>query len=120
MELARKPDAEAPLSEDGALLRKAYSIAQWRILPILFCLSMLAWVDRSNVAFAKLQMLSDLKFSETVYGLGAGLFFVGYFLFAVPASIVQRRFGARRLLSGVAACWGLTSVAMMFVKTESE
>lgn len=120
MELARKPDEKAPLSQDDALLRKAYSIAQWRILPILFCLSMLAWVDRSNVAFAKLQMLSDLKFSETVYGLGAGLFFVAYVLFGVPASIAQRRFGARRVLSGVAACWGLTSMAMMFVKTESE
>lgn len=109
-----------PIDNDEDLLRKTYALAQWKILPLLFSLWMLAWVDRSNVAFAKLQMLSDLRFSETVYGLGAGLFFVGYVLFGVPTSIAQKRFGSRRVLSGVAVCWGLTSVLMMFVHTVAQ
>ena len=108
------------VDDDATQLKKAYSLAQWKILPILFCLWMLAWVDRSNVAFAKLQMLSDLRFSETVYGVGAGLFFVGYVLFGVPTSLAQRRFGARRVLSTVAVCWGVTSIAMMFVHTVTQ
>ncbi|SAL03552.1 MFS transporter [Caballeronia calidae] len=104
-------------SSDDALLRKAYAAAQWRILPILFCLWMLAWVGRSNVAFAKLQMVVDLRFSETVYGLGAGLFFVGYVLFGMPTTMLQKKFGARAVLAGVAGAWGVTSVAMTFVNS---
>jgi sugar phosphate permease len=78
---------------------------------------MLAWVARSNVAFAKLQMVVDLRFSETVYGLGAGLFFVGYVLFGVPTTMLQKKFGARAVLAGVAGAWGVTSVAMTFVNS---
>jgi transposase len=90
MEVVKETCADGSSSDDNALLRKAYTSAQWRILPILFGLWMLAWVGRSNVAFAKLQMVVDLRFSETVYGLGAGLFFVGYVLFGVR-HIVRRR-----------------------------
>lgn len=115
-QVAEKTSQSLPEAE-SVQLRKAYSISQLKILPLLFLLWMLAWVDRSNVAFAKLQMLSDLKFSETVYGLGAGLFFVGYVIFGIPTSLIQKRFGPRRVLSGVAVCWGLTSIAMMFVHT---
>ena len=115
MEVINQADAEEASSDDDALLRKAYASAQWRILPILFGLWMLAWVGRSNVAFAKLQMVVDLQFSETVYGLGAGLFFVGYVLFGVPTTILQKKFGARAVLAGIAFAWGLTSVAMTFV-----
>ncbi|MEX3811261.1 MFS transporter [Paraburkholderia sp. BR13439] len=115
MEVVKQACVEASSSDDNALLRKAYASAQWRILPILFGLWMLAWVGRSNVAFAKLQMVVDLRFSETVYGLGAGLFFVGYVLFGVPATMLQKKFGARAVLAGTAGAWGLTSVAMTFV-----
>jgi len=90
MEVVKENCADGSSSDDNALLRKAYASAQWRILPILFGLWMLAWVSRSNVAFAKLQMVVDLRFSETVYGLGAGLFFVGYVLFGAR-HIVRRR-----------------------------
>ena len=106
MEVVKQAGVDGSSSDDDALLRKAYASAQWRILPILFGLWTLAWVDRSNVAFAKLQMVVDLRFSETVYGLGAGLFFVGYVLFGVPTTMLQRRFGARVVLAGVAVCWG--------------
>ncbi|SAL86607.1 MFS transporter [Caballeronia terrestris] len=117
MEVVKQACVDGSSSDDNALLRKAYASAQWRILPILFCLWMLAWVARSNVAFAKLQMVVDLRFSETVYGLGAGLFFVGYVLFGVPTTMLQKKFGARAVLAGVAGAWGVTSVAMTFVNS---
>jgi MFS family permease len=112
-------ETEAPAAgaESGHVLRDAYRAAEWRIMPILFGLWLLAWVDRANVSFAKLQMLSDLHFSETVYGLGAGLFFLGYVVFGVPSSMVQQRVGARTTISAIAFGWGVTSVAMMFVKS---
>jgi MFS family permease len=115
MEVVDQACADGLSAEDNALLRKAYASAQWRILPILFGLWMLAWVGRSNVAFAKLQMVVDLRFSETIYGLGAGLFFVGYVLFGVPTTMLQKKYGARAVLAGIAGAWGLTSVAMTFV-----
>ncbi|MDR5755021.1 MULTISPECIES: MFS transporter [unclassified Caballeronia] len=117
MEVVKQAYVDASSSDDNALLRKAYASAQWRILPILFGLWMLAWVSRSNVAFAKLPMLVDLRFSETVYGLGAGLFFVGYVLFGIPTTMLQKKFGARAVLAGIAGAWGLTSVAMTFVNS---
>jgi MFS family permease len=117
MEVENQARIEEASSHDDDLLRKAYASAQWRILPILFGLWMLAWVGRSNVAFAKLQMIVDLRFSETVYGLGAGLFFVGYVLFGVPTTMLQKKFGARAVLAGIAGAWGLTSVAMTFVNS---
>jgi MFS family permease len=117
MEVVKQACADGLSADDNALLRKAYASAQRRILPILFGLWMLAWVGRSNVAFAKLQMVVDLRFSETVYGLGAGLFFVGYVLFGVPTTMLQKKFGARAVLAGVAGGWGMTSVAMTFVNS---
>lgn len=117
MEVVKQLCKDGTPSDDNVLLRKAYASAQWRILPILFSLWTLAWVGRSNVAFAKLQMVVDLRFSETVYGLGAGLFFVGYVLFGVPTTILQEKFGARAVLACIAACWGMTCVAMTFVNS---
>ncbi|WP_322044751.1 MFS transporter [Paraburkholderia sp. J67] len=110
-------DAIKPAGESERDLNKAFLASEWRIIPLLFCLWLLAWVDRANVAFAKLQMLSDLHFSETVYGLGAGLFFLGYVVMGVPCTALQQRLGARTTISAIAVGWGLTSVAMMFVKS---
>jgi len=112
-----RADALATDADPHAVLRKAYRTSEWRILPILFGLWMLAWVDRANVAFAKLQMLPDLGFSETAYGFGAGLFFLGYVLLGVPSAMVQRRAGARLTISVIALGWGATSVAMIFVQS---
>ena len=112
-----KTEAPAAGAESDQALRDAYRASEWRIMPILFGLWLLAWVDRANVSFAKLQMLSDLHFSETVYGLGAGLFFLGYVVLGVPSSMVQQRVGARTTISAIALGWGVTSVAMMFVKS---
>ena len=74
----------------AALEAAAYSKVTRRLIPFLFFCYMVAYLDRVNVGFAKLQMLADLKFSETVYGLGAGIFFIGYFFFEVPSNIILR------------------------------
>ncbi|NVJ12349.1 MFS transporter, partial [Myxococcus sp. AM001] len=76
-----------------------------------------AYLDRVNVGFAKLQMLNDLKFSETIYGLGAGIFFIGYFLFEVPSNVILHRVGARIWIARIMISWGIISAAMMFVTT---
>lgn len=101
------------LAEKAAAYRKITV----RLIPFLVFLFVLAWLDRVNVGFAKLQMLDDLKFSEAVYGLGAGIFFIGYFLFELPSNLLLTRVGARRTLARITILWGLTSIAMAFVKT---
>src|SRR5471032_1376894 len=80
-------------------------------------LQILSWLDRVNVGFAKLQMLPDLGFSEAVYGFGAGIFFVGYFLFEVPSNLLLERIGARKTLARITLLWGIVTVLMMFVSS---
>ncbi|MDY7573053.1 MFS transporter [Actimicrobium sp. CCI2.3] len=94
-----------------------YSKVTWRLIPFLFICYVFAYLDRINVGFAKLQMLSDLKFSESVYGLGAGIFFIGYFLFEVPSNIALHRFGARKWIARIMISWGAISACMIFVTT---
>ncbi|MEJ8814299.1 MFS transporter [Variovorax ureilyticus] len=100
-----------------ALDERTYAKVTWRLLPLLFLCYIVAYLDRVNVGFAKLQMLSDLQFSETVYGLGAGIFFIGYFFFEVPSNLILHRVGARRWIARIMITWGLISSAMMFVTT---
>ncbi len=94
-----------------------YSKVTWRLLPFLILCYVVAYLDRVNVGFARLQMLDDLKFSETVYGLGAGMFFIGYFLFEVPSNLLLHRFGARLWIGRIMITWGLVSASFMFIKT---
>ena len=89
----------------------------WRIMPILFIGYIVAYLDRVNVGFAKLQMIGDLHFSEAVYGFGSGIFFVGYFFFEVPSNIILHRVGARRWICRVLVFWGFVSMATAFVHT---
>lgn len=112
--------APADTIHEELLLAKAYASSTWRIIPLLTLLWLLAWVDRANVAFAKLQMLADLHFDEAVYGLGAGMFFIGYFLFVIPSTMSLQKFGARRVISILSIGWGTTSLGMMFVRTPLE
>ncbi|MGY2488842.1 MFS transporter [Cupriavidus sp. CP313] len=107
----------ADLSPAESMERVAYAKVTWRLIPLLFVSYVMAFLDRVNVGFAKLQMLSDLSFSEATYGLGAGIFFLGYVLFEVPSNIVQHRVGARRWISRIMITWGLLSASMMFVQT---
>lgn len=93
---------------------RIFSKVTWRLIPFLAVLWILAWIDRVNIGFAKLQMLSDLHFSETVYGLGAGIFFLGYFLFEVPSNLLLERVGARKTIARITIGWGLVSIMLMF------
>ena len=88
-----------------------------RIVPFLILLFLTAWLDRYNLGFAKLQMAKDLGFSEAVYGFGAGIVYLGYMLFEVPSNLLLERIGARKTFARITILWGITSMAMMFVKT---
>jgi ACS family tartrate transporter-like MFS transporter len=88
-----------------------------RLLPFLFLLYIVAYLDRINVGFAALQMKGQLGFSDKVYGLGAGIFFAGYFLFQVPSNLALARFGARRWIAVIMVVWGVISASMIFVGT---
>ncbi len=103
----------APMSELNGVYRKIFR----RLVPFLMLLWVLAWIDRVNIGFIKLTMLDDLKWNEAVYGLGAGIFFLGYFFFEVPSNLLLQRIGARKTIMRITIGWGLTSIAMMFVKT---
>lgn len=102
---------------DAAIGRSAIAKASWRILPLLGLGYLVAYIDRSNISFAATQMNGDLHFSATVYGLGAGLFFLSYALFEVPSNMLLVRFGARRWLARIMITWGVLAAAMMFVRT---
>jgi D-galactonate transporter len=96
-----------------------YRKVTWRLLPLLFFCYVLAYLDRVNVGFAKLQMQKDLGFSDTVYGIGAGVFFIGYFLFEVPSNLILERVGARIWIARIMILWGMLSSATMFVTGEA-
>ena len=88
-----------------------------RLIPFLFVCYLFNYLDRVNVGFAKLQMLGDLGMSETVYGLGAGIFFIGYLACGVPSNLILQRLGARRWVAIMMISWGLLSTCLMFVRT---
>jgi MFS family permease len=85
-----------------------------RLLPLLFVSYIVAFLDRVNVGFAKLQMAGDLAFSDAVYGFGAGIFFIGYFLFEVPSNLILEKVGARLWIARIMITWGIISSAFMF------
>jgi MFS transporter, ACS family, tartrate transporter len=98
---------------EASAIRKAAR----RLVPFLFVLYIAAWLDRVNVGFAALQMNQALRFSETAFGLGSGIFFIGYCLFEVPSNFILHRVGARRWIARIMVSWGVVGVAMMFVHT---
>ena len=98
-------------------LEAVYGKIARRIMPFLVLLFVVAWLDRINVGFAKLQMVKDLGFSEAVYGFGAGIFYLGYLLFEIPSNLFLERIGARKTFARITILWGLTSIAMVLVKT---
>ncbi len=102
------------------LERQTYAKVFWRLVPFLMLCYVVAYLDRVNVGFAKLQMAQDLGFSETVFGLGAGIFFLGYFLFEVPSNILMSKVGARIWIARIMITWGLLSAAFLFVKTPTQ
>ncbi|HUG21772.1 MFS transporter [Piscinibacter sp.] len=117
--VARAPGTQHSLpkaSADDAL----YSKVSWRIIPLLIVCYMIAYLDRINIGYAQLQMKEVLTFSDAVYGLGAGIFFIGYFLFEVPSNLMLEKIGARKTLLRIMFCWGLVAAGMMFVQTPTQ
>jgi len=93
-----------------------YGKVRRRLLPFLFLLYVVAYLDRINVGFAALQMNRELGLSEAVFGLGAGIFFLGYFVFEIPSNLVLQRLGARIWISRIMISWGVAAIAMMFTR----
>ncbi|SEK11041.1 Major Facilitator Superfamily protein [Paraburkholderia diazotrophica] len=89
----------------------------WRLMPLLVVMFLIAFIDRQNVGFAKLQMVHALGMSEASYGLGASLFFIGYLLFEVPSTLALHRFGARLWLARIMVTWGAITIAMAFTRS---
>ena len=99
----------------AAAVSGVYTKMMWRVTPILLLCYILAYLDRINIGYAQLQMKYDLGFSDAVYGLGAGIFFVGYLLFEVPSNLLLVKVGARRTIARIMVIWGLISASMAFI-----
>jgi D-galactonate transporter len=97
---------------------RLYSKVAWRIIPFLFILYIAAFLDRANVSYAKLMFQKDLALSDAAYGIGAGAFFIGYFLFEVPSNLILERVGARIWIARIMISWGLVSSSFMFMWSE--
>lgn len=110
---------QTPADAD-AIARSAQRKAGLRLIPVIGIGYGLAYMDRINISFASLQMNRDLHFSASVYGFGAGLFFIGYALCEVPSNLLLLRFGAKRWLARIMFTWGLLATLMMFVRTPLE
>ncbi|MFL9925418.1 MFS transporter [Herbaspirillum lusitanum] len=97
-----------------------YRKISWRIMPFIVLCYLVAYLDRVNVGFAKLQMMTDLHFSDAVYGLGAGIFFIGYFIFEVPSNLILHKVGARRWIARIMVTWAIISALTLFVQTPTQ
>src|SRR6266849_11039018 len=97
----------AELSDVG---RRARRRIAYRLLPFVFLIYIVNYIDRVNVSFANLRMSSDLGFSDGVYGLGVGVFYVGYVLFEIPGAVIVERWSARKWIARIMISWGLVSI----------
>jgi MFS family permease len=104
-------------SFDSDIERAVISKLTWRLVPFLFLLYIVGYLDRTNVGFAALQMQRQLHFNDAVYGLGAGMFFAGYFCFQLPSNLVLARIGAPRWIALLMVLWGIVSASTVFVTT---
>ena len=103
-------------SPDAIDAKKVYARIAWRLIPYIFLLYILAYLDRVNVGFAALQMQHDLRLSNTVYGTGAGIFFLGSILFDLPSNLMLAKVGPRKWIARIMISWGIIATAMMFVR----
>ncbi|WP_226068868.1 MFS transporter [Dickeya zeae] len=99
---------------------RVYRKIAWRLIPFLCLCYLAAYLDRINIGLAKLQMANQLALSDIAFGLGAGLFFVGYILFEVPSNLILQRVGARIWIARIMISWGLLSAGTLFVTTQGQ
>jgi D-galactonate transporter len=97
-----------------------YNRVAWKLIPFLLVLYIISFLDRVNVGFAKLQMSADIGLSDAVFGLGAGIFFIGYAACEIPSNLLLQRFGARIWITRILVVWGIISVSFMFVTTPAQ
>jgi ACS family phthalate transporter-like MFS transporter len=102
--------------EESLLYRKVIL----RIIPFIFICYVLNYVDRVNVSFAKLQFQNDLSLNDATYGLGVGLFYIGYILFEVPSNLLLQKIGTRKTITRIMCLWGIISMSMAFVSSPSQ
>src|ERR1700722_15343250 len=112
-------------ADQGEFLNRAFdrnlesavvSRLMWRLMPFLFLLYIVAYLDRINVSFAILQMRTQLHLSDSAYGRAAGMFFAGYLLFQIPSNLILERVGVRRWIAMLMVIWGLVSCLMIFIR----
>jgi MFS transporter, ACS family, tartrate transporter len=101
--------------ESSAIEQRTIRKISWRLLPLIIAIYFIAYIDRTNVAFAAISMNRDLGFTAYIYGWGAGMFFLGYFFFEVPSNVILQRVGARIWIARIMATWGIVSGLMVFV-----
>jgi ACS family tartrate transporter-like MFS transporter len=99
---------------------RIFAKCAWRLIPFMVLLYVVSFIDRTNAGFAALTMNTDLGFSPAVFGFGAGIFFVGYALFQVPANLILERIGARRWVFCILAVWGLLSASNALVRSPTD
>ncbi|TPQ35306.1 MFS transporter [Cupriavidus pinatubonensis] len=114
---ARQRTADIHSSDE---VRSVYAKVTRRIIPFLFICYVFAYLDRVNIGFAALQMKHDLGFSDAVYGLGAGIFFIGYFLFEVPSNLLLEKIGARKTMMRIMVVWGVISASFAFITSPTQ
>ncbi len=110
-------DAASRPPSHAELAASTHRTVTWRLMPLLLVCYLFAHLDRINIGFAKMQMSQDLHLSDTVYGLGAGLFFIAYALFGVPSNLMLDRVGPRRWIACLMVVWGLLSTSMLLIET---
>lgn len=111
---------QAAADGSSALAQSARRRIALRLLPFLFLLYIVAFLDRMNVSAAALQMPHDLGFNDRTVGLGAGMFFVGYFVLQIPGALIAERWSARRWFSSIMVVWGILTIFMAFIRTERQ
>lgn len=109
----------SPDHTGGELADATHRAVTWRLMPLLLICYLFAHLDRINIGFAKMQMSHDLQLSDTVYGLGAGLFFIAYALFGVPSNLMLERIGPRRWIATLMVVWGTLSASMLLIESSS-
>lgn len=114
------PDLDPTPSELDAIARSARRKVALRILPLLFVMYVIAYLDRANLGFVKARMTEDLQFSDTVYGWGVALFFIGYIFLEVPGALFVEHWSARKWFTRILITWGFCSMAMALVRTPAE
>lgn len=119
-DVVRSAAGAAPANLSPTAPDPVYSKISWRIMPLLLICYLVAYLDRINIGYAQLQMKQTLPFSDAVYAAGAGIFFLGYFLFEVPSNLILERIGVRKTLLRIMFLWGIVASCMMFVTTPTQ